>query len=138
MAIKLIALGGAARLDGDGRTVQDYADGETLYEGPLTMASASTVSSYSAGFPYFRHVDRIGDAFELKVAFASPYEVLRHARRLLGGGCDPTRVLDFAARGVRVELPTATRYHIGGDVVPAAHGFSVGTSRHAVPVLRPR
>lgn len=138
VAVKLTAHGGAARLDGDGRTVQDYAGGETLYEGPLTMASMSTVASYSAGFPYFRHVDRIGDAFELKVAFASAYEVLRHARRLLGGAGDPTRVLDFAVRGLRVELPVATRYHVGGDVVPAAHGFSVGTSRHAVPVLRPR
>jgi diacylglycerol kinase family enzyme len=138
VAIKLVARGRAARLDGDGRCVQELADGETLYEGPVTLASASTVLSYSAGFPYFRHVDRIGDAFEVKVAFASPFEVMRHARRLLGGGSDPTRVLDFAARGLRVELPTATRYHIGGDVLPPTHGFNVGTSRHAVPVLRPR
>jgi hypothetical protein len=100
------------------------------------MASASTVPSYSAGFRYFRHVDRIGDAFEVKVAFASAYEVIRHARRVLGGGCDPARVLEFAALGLRVELPAATRYHIGGDVVPATHGFSVGKSRHAVLVLR--
>jgi diacylglycerol kinase family enzyme len=138
VAIKLVARGAAARLDGDGRTVQDYADGDTLFEGPVTMASVSTVPSYSAGFPYFRNVGRIGDAFEVKVAFASPYEVMWHARRLLRGAGDPTRVLDFAARGLDVELPTATRYHVGGDVVPAAHGFSVGTSRRAVAVLRPR
>jgi diacylglycerol kinase family enzyme len=136
--IKLIARGAASRLDGDGRAVQQFADGETLYDGPLTMASVSTVASYSAGFPYFRNVDRIGDAFELKLAVASAYQVVRHARRLLGGGGDPVRILDFAARGVRVELPVATRYHVGGDVLPAAHGFSVGTSRHAVPVLRLR
>lgn len=133
---RLIAVGGAARLDRDGRVIEELADGATLYDGPLTMASASTVGSYSAGFRYFRHVDRLGDAFEVKVAFASAYEVVRHARRVLGGDHDPTRVLDFAARGLRVELPTATRYHVGGDLVPPAHGFSVGTSRVAVPVLR--
>jgi hypothetical protein len=83
-------------------------------------------------------VTKFGPVRSYPTAFASAYEVLRHARRLLGGAGDPTRVLDFAVRGLRVELPVATRYHVGGDVVPAAHGFSVGTSRHAVPVLRPR
>ncbi len=137
VAVKLVARGPAARLDGDGRAVQDFADGDTLYEGPVTMVSASTVGSYSAGFRYFRHVDRIGDAFEVKVAFAGAYEVVRHARQLLGGEPDPARVLDFAVRGLRVELPAATRYHIGGDVLPAVHGFSVGMGG-AVPVLRRR
>jgi diacylglycerol kinase family enzyme len=133
---KLVAVGGAARLDRDGRVVEELGDGATLYDGPLTMASASTVASYSAGLRYFRHVDRIGDAFEVKLAIASAFEVVRHARRVLGGDPDPSRVLDFAARGLRIELPVATRYHVGGDLVAAAHGFSVAMSRAAVPVLR--
>ncbi|HET7505968.1 MAG TPA: diacylglycerol kinase family protein [Kofleriaceae bacterium] len=136
--MKLIARGGASRLDAEGRSVGELADGEVLYEGPATMASMSTVASYSAGFAYFRHVDRIGDAFEVKVAIASAYQVVRHARRVLGGGHDPARVLDFAARGLTVELPVATRYHVGGDVLPPAAAFSARTSRHAVPVLRRR
>ncbi|HEU4734402.1 MAG TPA: diacylglycerol kinase family protein [Kofleriaceae bacterium] len=136
--MKLIVRGGASRLDAGGRTVQELGDGDTLYDGPATMASMSTVPSYSAGLAYFRHVDRIGEAFELKVAVASAYQVVRHARRVLGGDHDPERVLDFAARGVTVELPVAARYHVGGDVLPAAHAFSVRTSRHTVPVLRRR
>lgn len=138
VAVKLIARGGASRLDADGRAVQGIAGGEVLFEGPVTMASMSTVPSYSAGFRFFRHVDRIGDAFQVRVAFARPFEVVRHARRVLGGGHDPERVIDFAARGLRVELPTATRYHAGGDVLPPVNGFSVEISRHTVPVLRPR
>ena len=135
--VRLIAPDGAQALDADGRTVRTLAAGATLYEGPATMVSMSTVAPYSAGFRYFSNADRIGDAFELKIAIASPYQVVRHARRLLGGGHDPARVLDFATRALRVELPVATRYHVGGDVVPASRGFTVGTSRHAVPVLRP-
>lgn len=138
VAVTLIARGEASRLDGDGRAVQTFASGETLYEGPVTMASMSTVPSYSAGFAFFRHVDRIGDAFQLRVAHASAYEVVRHARRVLGGGHDPDRVLDFAARGLRVELPTPVRHHVAGDVMPAARGFDVEISRHTVPVLRAR
>jgi diacylglycerol kinase family enzyme len=136
VGLRIVALGPAARLDGNGQPAQPFSDGDILFEGPATMASASTVPSYSAGLPYFRHVDRIGDAFELKVAFAGPYAVLRHARRVLAGEPDPARIHDFSAHAVRIELPTPTRYHIGGDVLPAADAFTIRTSAHSVPILR--
>ena len=138
VAVRLIAPAGAIALDADGHPVRTLAAGATLYEGPATMVAMSTVAPYSAGFRFFGNADRIGEAFEVKIAIASPYQVLRHARRLLGGGHDPARMLDFATTALRVELPVATRYHVGGDVRPAARGFTVGMSRHAVPVLRPR
>jgi len=136
VTVTLIAPDGAEALDGDGRAIHRLPPGATLYTGPATMVSMSTVASYSAGFRFFRHVDRIGDAFELKVAVASAFQVMRHARRLLAGAADPARMLDFAVRTLRVELPVATRYHVGGDVAPATRGFTVGTSARAVPVLR--
>jgi diacylglycerol kinase family enzyme len=138
VAVRLVARGPAVTLDADGRPARSFADGDTLYEGPVTMASASTVPSYTAGQRYFRHVDDIGDAFELKVAFASAYQVVRHARRLLAGAPDPTRILDLAATAVRVELPVATRYHVGGDVLPPRDAFTVALSRHTIAVVRAR
>lgn len=136
VGVKLIARGPAVRLGEGGRPEGEIADGQVLYEGKATMASASTVPSYSAGFRYFRNVDRIGDAFEVKVAVASAYQVVRHARRVLGGEHDPERVLDFAAWGLRVELASEVRYHVGGDVMPATTAFTIELSRHSVPVLR--
>jgi len=138
VTVKLVARGAAHRLDGEGRAAEQLADGATLYEGPATLAAASTVPSYAAGLRFFRHVDDIGDAFQLRVAIAGPLEVLRHARRLLRGAPDPARILDFAARGVRVELAAPARYHVGGDALPAARGFGVALSAHTVPVLRAR
>jgi len=137
VAVRLVAIGVAHRLDADGREIDEIADGGVLYEGPATLAAASCVASYSAGLRFFSHVEQLGDAFEVKVATASALAVLLHARRVLGGGHDPSRVQDFSARGLRVELPTATRYHVGGDVLPAARAFTVGRCRQAVPVLRP-
>lgn len=136
VAVRIVAHGPAARLDGGGQPAQHFGDGDLLFEGPATMASASTVPSYSAGLPYFRHVDCIGDAFELKVAFAGAYDVLRHARRVLAGEPDPARILDFSAHAIRIELPTPARYHVGGDVLPAARAFTVRASGHTVPILR--
>lgn len=135
--IKLVARGPATRLDGTGRPAQEFSSGATLYDGPITMVSASTVPSYSAGLRYFRHADTLADAFELKVAIASAYDVVRHARRLLAGEPDPSRILDFAARDVEIELPTPARYHVGGDVLPPALRVGVAMSRHSIPVLRP-
>jgi len=136
VSVRLVARGPAARLDGDGRPQQQFSDGDILHEGPVTMASASTVRSYSAGFPYFRHVDQIGNAFELKVAFASASDVVRHAQRVLAGAPDPTRILDFAAHAIRIELSTPARYHVGGDALPATRAFTVRTSELTIPVLR--
>ncbi|MGH9885774.1 MAG: diacylglycerol/lipid kinase family protein [bacterium] len=134
--LRIVALGPAARLAPNGYATQPFADGDTLFDGPATMASASTVPSYSAGLAYFRNVDRIGDAFELKVAFAAPYAVLRHARRVLAGEPDPARIHDFSAHAVRIELLTPARYHVGGDGLPAAHAFTIRMSPHTVPILR--
>ena len=138
VTVKLVAIGAASRLDRAGRPVAELADGATLFEGPATLAAASTVPSYSAGFRFFPHVDRIGARFELKVGIARALDIVRHARRLLGGAEGPAHVLDFAAAGVRVELPEATRYHVGGDVLPPARGFSITLGPRPVLVLRPR
>lgn len=135
------ALGPARRLAADGATVADFADGAVLFEGPATLAAASTVPSYSAGFRFFPHVDQIGAAFELKVGVASLGDVVRGARAALGLGGDDgaasSKILDFAATGLRLELPEAAQYHVGGDVHPPVHGLTIRLASGAVLVLRP-
>ena len=133
---RVIAEGPALRLGPDGAPLAALADGAVIHDGPLTMASASTVGAYSAGLRYFRHVDRIGDAFELKLAIATPLGVLRHARRVLAGGADPRREVDVAARGVRIELARPTRYHVGGDVRAPTLTLRVALSPATIPVVR--
>lgn len=107
----------------------------TLFDGAATMVSASTVAAYSAGLRYFQHAEGLGDAFEVKIAHASPARVLRHARRVLAGAADPALVLDFATSHLRVELARPAPYHVGGDVLPPTSGFSIRLGPQ-VPVLR--
>jgi diacylglycerol kinase family enzyme len=106
-----------------------------LFDGPATMVSASTVGSYSAGFRYFQHAEALGDAFEVKIARATPARVLRHARRVLAGAASDL-VLDFATAHLRVELATPAPYHVGGDVLPPVAAFTIRLGPQ-VPVLRP-
>ncbi len=141
VTLTLTAVGAARRLGPDGRTVAELADGAVLFSGPATLAAASTVPSYSAGFRFFPHVDRIGAAFEIKVGVASLRDVVLGARAALGlgqGTAGGSRLLDFAATGLRIELPTAAQYHVGGDVLPSVRSLTVALSPGAVQVLRPR
>lgn len=136
--VRLVTLGPAERLDAGGHGVARFADGVVLYEGPATLAAASTVPSYSAGFRFFPHVDVIGERFQLKVGIANLLDVVKSARQLLLGGDGPTATHDFATAGVRVELAEPARYHVGGDVLPPVKAFTVRLGPRPVPVLRPR
>ena len=129
--VRVISRGPATRLD----TGAELDDGAVIYEGRCVMVSASTVPSYSAGLRFFRHVETLADAFELKIAVARPIDVLRRAGRVLRGEPDPS-IIDVAAREVTIELAVPTRYHIGGDVLAAVREIIVRTSPCSVPVLR--
>ena len=138
--LTLTALGAAAALDDDGRDVAHHADGAVLFAGPATLAAASTVPSYSAGFRFFPHVDRIGPRFEIRVGAGGLRDVVGQARRLLLGGDQraPGLLRAFAARGLRVELARARRYHVGGDVLAPTRGFTIRLAPRPVPIVRPR
>jgi diacylglycerol kinase family enzyme len=136
--VRLVALADAQRLDGGGRPIASYRDGDVLFEGPATLAAASTVPSYSAGFRFFPRVDAIGERFEVKVGIARLTDVLRAARAMLTGGEGEGASHDFAVRALRVELPAPARYHLGGDVQPPSRGFTIRLGPRPVPVLRPR
>ncbi|HVV84019.1 MAG TPA: diacylglycerol kinase family protein, partial [Kofleriaceae bacterium] len=138
--VRIVAVGAALRLDARGRTAAELPDGAVLFEGPATLAAASTVPSYSAGFRFFPHVDAIGERFELKVGAARLGDVVRTAVHMLTGrqAAEGGAVRDLAARAVRVELAAPARYHLGGDVQPPARAFTIRLGPRPVPVLRPR
>jgi hypothetical protein len=134
VGVRVVADEAVQRLGVDGRAIAEVAAGSIVYDGPAVLVAASTVPSYNAGMRFFRHVDALGGAFELKIAVASALEVLRRAGRVLRGEPDPS-VMDFSARAVTIELDEPYRYHVGGDVLAPARSISVRTSRHSVPVL---
>jgi diacylglycerol kinase family enzyme len=138
LQVRVVAVAGGARLDAAGATVAAVAAGEDLYTGPATMVAASTVPSYSAGMRFFPDVDRIGEAFELKVTLGGAVAVVRHFAKVLRGEHVPGHVFAFAAREVRIEVSPAARYHVGGDVMPATSALRVGIHPRTVPVVRGR
>ncbi len=136
--LTITATGPASRLDAHGRpTGEPIAAGALIHDGPVTMAAASTVVSYSRGMPFFPFADRLDDAFQLRVLSANAWHMLVNLPRAFTGGYrNPDTLQDYAATGVRIDLPAPACFHVGGDVQPATTSFTVTLSRQAVPVVR--
>lgn len=135
--LRIVAQAPADALDARGHATTTHAAGDVLFEGPATLAAASTVPSYSAGFRFFPHVDAIGARFELRVGTAGLGDVVRTAATMLRGG-QASLGHAFAATSVRIELPAARRYHVGGDVLAPTDTLTIGLAPRPVPVLRAR
>jgi diacylglycerol kinase family enzyme len=129
----------AARLDRagapDGGAI--IAAGETLYEGPITIAACSTVSHYSSGLRFFPFADALDGRVQLRVSSAGAWRVVGSLPRIFAGTYYNPKVLwDFAVTRVRFELARPAPFHIGGDVMDGTSSFGVGLSPHYVPLLR--
>lgn len=110
--------GEARRLDEDGRPAgAPIGPDELLYEGPVTIAAASTVTQYARGLTFFPFADSLGDAFQVRVSSGGARELLPNMRSIFAGTYrNPDKVHDFAATAVRFELPEPGPVHVGGDL----------------------
>jgi len=128
------------RLDASGEpTGAAVPAGGVLYEGPITIAAAATISQYSREITFFPFADRLQGKFHLRVSCARPAEIIAHLPGILRGTYfNPATVFDFAATRVRFELSEAVAMHIGGDLQPRTRAFTVAQSGHVVPILRGR
>lgn len=139
--IRVVAIGRAARVDGRGRVVDELADGAVLHDGPITIAAASTVSTYGRGIEFFPFTERDPDRFQLRIAHVGVVDALRDLVQIVRGAHDRlTGVDDFLVGAVAITAIDRCAAHIGGEVwwpdtgVPAV----VALAARRIPVLRAR
>jgi diacylglycerol kinase family enzyme len=131
----------ARRLDADGHpTGEPVAPGELLYEGPVTVAAASTITQYARGLTFFPFADALVDAFQVRVSSAGARELLPNIPSIFAGTYrNPDKVHDFAATAVRFELPEAGPVHVGGDLWGPRTELAIELDRRTVTLVeRPR
>jgi diacylglycerol kinase family enzyme len=113
------------------------ARGETLYDGPITIAACATVSHYSSGLKFFPYAGHLDGRMQLRVSSAGALRVVASLPKVFAGTYYNPKVLwDFAVTRLRFELAAPAPFHIGGDVMERTSGFSVGLSQLSVPLLR--
>ncbi len=112
-----------------------FGPGEVIYDGPFSIAAASTIHSYSNRMNFFPFAEALEGAFQLRVSAMTGPEILRSLVRAFDGTFRHPRLLDFAARAVAVELDAPARFHIGGDLHGPAARFTVRLAPCSVPIL---
>jgi len=97
------------RLDAAGEpTGEAVPSGGQLYEGPITIAAAATISVYSRSITFFPFADKLLNRFHLRVSSAGAGEAMANLPAILRGTYfNPATVWDFGASRVRFELSEA-------------------------------
>ncbi|MEJ7729538.1 MAG: diacylglycerol kinase family protein [Polyangiaceae bacterium] len=91
--------------------------GSVIYEGPATICSVSTIPYYGFGLRMFPYAEERPGRFHLRVSTAGPYTFLRNLPEIWRGEYDDlTRVFDYLADDVTLEMDPPESFQIGGDI----------------------
>lgn len=116
--VTLTNLGASAlELDAKGAVVAEHGAGATLWQGPCTMAAASTIACFGFGLRMFQHAQRRADRFHVRASDAGLLEVVRNAPAAFAGRYASPRVHDFLAERVELAVSTPAPFEAGGEVM---------------------
>jgi diacylglycerol kinase family enzyme len=140
LSVRITNLAGDAhRLDAEGRaTGRPFPKDVVLFEGPATICSAGTIPTYGRGFHMFPFAGRLGGgAFHLRVASAGAAEIVAHLPSVFAGTYrNASKLRDFAASGVRIEVARPSPLQIGGDPCPPTTSLVIGIHPARAQIFR--
>lgn len=116
---RIVNLGSDACRVGAGAKVRGapVRAGEVIYEGPVRVVSASTISFSGFGFRYYPYADERDDRMHLRVSTMGVPEFVQNFQRIWRGEYDnPVTLFDYLVEHVAVQFDPATELQIGGDV----------------------
>jgi diacylglycerol kinase family enzyme len=90
--------------------------GEILFEGPVRVATASTIPYFGFGFRMFPYAEERPDRMQLRVSSIGPVAFVRGFPSIWRGDYDDPNVLfDYLVDKVTIEMDPPTPFQIGGD-----------------------
>ena len=113
--VKVINEGQTAyKIGFDGQYIQEFAAGETIYEGPSLITAFSTLRCYGFGFNLFPFADS-GQQLQMRIANMSIPHVLANLPSIWKGTYRHEDLMDFHVDKVRVICENPQPLQIGGD-----------------------
>ena len=90
--------------------------GETIFEGPARIATASTIPYFGFGFRMFPYAEERPDRMQLRISSIGPVAFVRGFPAIWRGDYDDPDVLfDYLVEAVTIEMDPPTAFQIGGD-----------------------
>lgn len=116
---RVINRGGEAVRIGPGGSSRGraFGPGDTLYEGPATIAALSTIPYYGFGFRMFPWAGEREGKMQLRVSTVSSVLFVKNFPAIWRGEYEnPEALFDFYVDAVDIELDPPTNFQIGGDI----------------------
>lgn len=108
--------------------------GGILYEGPITVAAASTIPFYGYGLRLFPHAARRGDRFHLRIMNVKVMRVLLRLRAFFRGRLVAPGIHDFLCSAISIHARRPIPFQCSGDV--EGRRTAVRLDLTSVPVVR--
>jgi hypothetical protein len=106
----------AWRVGPDGRRVGPLIlAGETLWEGPVQIASVSRLDGYGYGFRLFPFAYVREDRVSLRISTSGVFEILTQLRLIWRGEYFSDTIIDFLVDRVVMQAESPMPFQIGGD-----------------------
>lgn len=110
-------------------------NGDTIYEGPLSVMGAGTTPFYGYNMVAFPFALEREGFMHLRVVSASVFECLSHCVSIFKGRYQSDGFHDFLVKKVRFEFDRPTPLQIGGDAMGLRERISFAYSDFAVNLL---
>lgn len=105
----------AWRMGPDGKPVETFSAGQTLYRGPLMMAAAGTVPFYGYELKMFPFAGKRRGMFDLRVGTLPTTQILANLPGLWKGTWFPEGLHDFLATDVTIRFSRPMPFQMAGD-----------------------
>lgn len=137
---RITAGGHAVRiLPKTGEVVDEYFDGDVIYEGVVDQLAASTIPYWGFNIRMFPHCHARPGYFELRAYHGGIRKILKSVpNRFWKGDFDEHELGNFLATDLSVEiLDGAMSYHVAGDPGGYERNVRWQISEHAIPLAVP-
>jgi diacylglycerol kinase family enzyme len=110
--------------------------GEVIYEGPIHLASLSTIPFLGFGFRFFPYADDREDRMQLRVSTLGVRSFVRHFSAIWRGDFDdPETMFDYLVEAVTIETDPPTPFQIGGDLQGERSRVEVKLTPHPIRLV---
>lgn len=137
--IKIYNLGDVAKkIDYYGRVLEEFGEGELLYEGPAVICSASSIPYWGFQVRMFPRADHDPQFFQLRAYFGSVRDVLTKMRDFWRGKIAEDSIVDLLVQRVRVEVEgDPVPYQVSGDTAGLERSIEWALAPHPARLAVP-
>ena len=99
--------------------------GTTLFRGPVTLATATTIPYFGLGMKMFPHAQARGGFFNVRCSTSSTFEALTRLPKVWTGEYRSPTLIDFLCKSCELRMTKPTPVQIAGDLGPSRETLAI-------------